>query len=654
MQTISVDYKHQLKKLGRKIRAKIWVFNGYQISTENDNNLITENNLELITEQINRADYVEITGEDIFSIDLINSGDILKSLMKQCNINIKQDLEIGRKIEIIFELLIDEQNNIWELVDYGIFIIYSKEYNFDTKSWNYTCYDEMLYAMKDYKLLDITYPITVKYFIDAIANRMGLSFANITGQFTNYSELIYEDPYKNVDVTYRDVLDDLSEIVGGNIWVNRYSQLEVKYPTTTYLYEYQLIDFNSLTIPYPNKLSSKFENDTLTLTKSGNNAYCYQDITMIYKRNGGKTLRFDFDSIQQEQSFTGDIVKLITTDTNLTMRVYTLLTRDKQIYNHTIPVNTFDIIKANIYIYTSVTSDTSTGTMIIEKPYLHFGANKEEYVPLTNDILDKNYLKDVNVYFGKKIGPFNKITIEDKDKEINYTTTINSSIEKNGENELIISNNPIISSDNYQTIATNILDRLKDLQYYANNITTIGLGYYELLDLFNVNYENKIYPCLLLNSEINITTGLEENIYTSETTNASKDYSSRKQNNNVVAETIRAKGNAYANGYKLVQENELESSTQNILSKFGGVCLKSGAGRTTATITSVNGYGIVLIVSSQFVCVLELTLTNVVIHDIYGTHGTMSVSISNNIVSVTGLYNWDHYIFIGSDGLTIE
>lgn len=87
--------------------------------------------------------------------------------------------------------------------------------------------------------------------------------------------------------------------------------------------------------------------------------------------------------------------------------------------------------------------------------------------------------------------------------------------------------------------------------------------------------------------------------------------------------------------------NELENT-------FGNVIMKSAGDITSAQITSSNGYGIVLVISSAFVCVVQLSRTNTYIYDIYGTHGTMQTSISNNVLSLTDLYDWDHYIFIGS------
>lgn len=114
-------------------------------------------------------------------------------------------------------------------------------------------------------------------------------------------------------------------------------------------------------------------------------------------------------------------------------------------------------------------------------------------------------------------------------------------------------------------------------------------------------------------------------------------------NNNVV---LRPNGHNSSVGQAILSTTGIFSA-KNI----DGVYFKSFNSTTTASITSVNGYGCVLIVSSQFVCVLELTPSSIIIHDIYGTHGTMSASINNNVVSLTGLYNWDHYIFIGSNNI---
>ena len=559
----SYNYKEELKKFGRRIRPYIRVYNHYNIATENNDIIITEDEFNLQTEQVNQDDVTIINASDIFSIDIINQGDLLKSLMKQCNVNLKQELKIGDEFEVVLEVLIDEQHNYWDLVTYDTYIIYSKEYNFDTKSWNYVCYDKMLFAMKKYETLNIQYPTSISYYLTKLAEKIGLGFANEYQEFTNYNQLLYDDVYRNSNVTYRDILDDISEVVGGNI-CEKAGSLEIRYPQHTYQYEHQLIDFSSLVSSDEAKVTSNFQNDILTLNNTGSNDYCYQDITMRFLQNQGKILRFDFDSITQNVNFTGDIVQLHIYYNNNTINTITLLTRDKQINTYTIPSSVENINKVYFVVYANNSNIEVTGDLIINKPYLHFGANKEEYIPLTDDTLDETCIKDIRGYFGDKFGPVNKVVIENENKNINYYAELPASIEENGETKITIQNNLLITENNFIDIAKNILDRLQTLVYYSNDFSTIGFGYYEFLDIFNVVYESKTYQCLLLNSEFNITTGLEENIYTDITNNSLDSYISSSDRQDYTAQKISAKGNAYANGERLIQENEFKETINDL------------------------------------------------------------------------------------------
>ena len=96
-------------------------------------------------------------------------------------------------------------------------------------------------------------------------------------------------------------------------------------------------------------------------------------------------------------------------------------------------------------------------------------------------------------------------------------------------------------------------------------------------------------------------------------------------------------------------EDGIYENSLNI-EKYSSVTLKSESAITSATIKSLNGYGIVFIVSSLYVCVVQLNSTTVNIQDIFGTHQDMTVSADgNNQFTVSGLHNWDHYIIIGSN-----
>lgn len=70
-----------------------------------------------------------------------------------------------------------------------------------------------------------------------------------------------------------------------------------------------------------------------------------------------------------------------------------------------------------------------------------------------------------------------------------------------------------------------ILNALNGLYYYLNDFNSTGILYYEVGDLYNVQIGENSYQCLMLNDEINVTTGIEEIIHTDMPEKSETDYS---------------------------------------------------------------------------------------------------------------------------------
>lgn len=70
-----------------------------------------------------------------------------------------------------------------------------------------------------------------------------------------------------------------------------------------------------------------------------------------------------------------------------------------------------------------------------------------------------------------------------------------------------------------------ILNALNGLYYYLNDFNSTGILYYEVGDLYNVQIGESTYQCLMLNDEINVTTGIEEIIHTDMPEKSETDYS---------------------------------------------------------------------------------------------------------------------------------
>lgn len=179
--------------------------------------------------------------EVVLGVEQINSAtprydaDLLKSVMKELHLDSNVEIPVGTEINFKYGLLVDGE---FEYLDYGNYIIYTSEKKEDTASYEILCYDKMLYAMKDYEELNITYPCTVREYINAIATKLGLRFASNNGIFPNYNTEIVGEFYLSINeetqeketmgYTYRDVLDDLAEVTASVICINNNGELEVR------------------------------------------------------------------------------------------------------------------------------------------------------------------------------------------------------------------------------------------------------------------------------------------------------------------------------------------------------------------------------------------------------------------------------------------
>ena len=205
MKTHSSDYKNEIKEFGRQITSKITYGN------------------------------VELGEDDLNSITPSFQSSILKSVMKQLEIDSNVDIPLGTEINYQLGCLIEDE---YEYIDFGNYIVYSSEKQEDTDSYYIVAYDKMLYAMKDYEDMNITYPITIRNYINVICTHLGLTFANASDTFANYDKEIIHELYLNADgdsigYTFRDVLDELAQVTASTICINKDDELEIRYINDT-------------------------------------------------------------------------------------------------------------------------------------------------------------------------------------------------------------------------------------------------------------------------------------------------------------------------------------------------------------------------------------------------------------------------------------
>lgn len=209
MKAHSSGFKNQIKLFGRELDSKII----YTIDNE----------------------VVELGAKDLNSITPFYEGAILKSVMKQLTIDSNVEIPVETVINYQFGVKV---NGSYEYLDFGNYIVFKSEKKEDTNSWQITCYDKMLYSMVDYQNMGLTYPISIRDYLTAICTHLGLTFANENDTFPNYDKEIQNELYLDIegnslDYTFRDVLDELSEVVAGTICINDDDELEIRYINDT-------------------------------------------------------------------------------------------------------------------------------------------------------------------------------------------------------------------------------------------------------------------------------------------------------------------------------------------------------------------------------------------------------------------------------------
>lgn len=101
----------------------------------------------------------------------------------------------------------------YSMCDLGRYVINEVEFDKAMNSVVLKCYDEMLYSMVPYDL-NLAYPMTVGAYLEAVCNRFGWTLG--TTSFVNSEVEIEEEKYDNT-YTFRDVLDQIAQVAAGVI-----------------------------------------------------------------------------------------------------------------------------------------------------------------------------------------------------------------------------------------------------------------------------------------------------------------------------------------------------------------------------------------------------------------------------------------------------
>lgn len=187
MKNVNINFKNNIKQYGRQLYCKITTTAGASIYKENIN-------------------YIKPS---------FNTG-LFKSVM--CVLEIDSNVELKKGTKFDAEVGIAFNDSAYDTITYKNYTVHKCERLEDTESYRIIAYDKMLDAMKEFDL-DINERLTVKQYITRIFNKLGWALSGIPSTFINANKYIEPRIHKDIDYTYRDVLDEISTVTGAFICV---------------------------------------------------------------------------------------------------------------------------------------------------------------------------------------------------------------------------------------------------------------------------------------------------------------------------------------------------------------------------------------------------------------------------------------------------
>ena len=194
MKAHTTSFKEEIKKMGREIDSIITI----------DGKALGKDDLNAITPSF--------------------QGTLLKSVMKQLDIDTNVEIPVGTILNYKFGVKV---NDTFEYVDFGNYIVKEVEKQEDTGSYKLTCYDKILYSMVDYTTLkNGTFPMSIKEYEKNLCLDLGLEFKNYNDEFANNDKILEKDPYENLGFTYRDIFDQLAQVTASTICLDNEDKVE--------------------------------------------------------------------------------------------------------------------------------------------------------------------------------------------------------------------------------------------------------------------------------------------------------------------------------------------------------------------------------------------------------------------------------------------
>lgn len=152
--------------------------------------------------------------------------------------------------------------------------------------------------------------------------------------------------------------------------------------------------------------------------------------------------------------------------------------------------------------------------------------------------IDEHYFDQDNVVLGEKI--FFTHLIFSRSNELDNIYRSDELLAKSAHKELKLVDYRILSDNNREQFIDEMANNLWEWYYYSCDIQTGGITFLESVDRYNLSFNGNLYTTILMNNEINIDTGLIENISAEKPIESQTDikYASTSDKNQMTANFI--------------------------------------------------------------------------------------------------------------------
>jgi len=182
-----------------------------------------------------------------------------------------------------------------------------------------------------------------------------------------------------------------------------------------------------------------------------------------------------------------------------------------------------------------------------------------KYPTETNEVFDKDFLRDTNITFKSKYGAINSVVFTRGAGSDAIYRKDDNDISTNGLHEIKIDNNPFLEGTDRDTFIDGVYNKLHGLEFYIMDVSSTGIAYLEIGDLYTFKMsevqaiksgliKSGLYKsqsdnsgsikCMLLNDEMDLTSGLIEIIYADEPTESITNYKTSAPTDNSIKNAI--------------------------------------------------------------------------------------------------------------------